>query len=58
MNNDIKFFYNLERIYIEELSGITGKNKETIKKEKRAEIEKSLGFHLSNYAKPSTFKQD
>lgn len=58
MNKDIKFFYNLEQTYIEELSKITGKNKETLKKEKRAQVEDAIGFPLSKYAKPSAFKQE
>ncbi len=56
MKNDIKFFYNLEQCYIEELSKITGKNKETIKKGNRAKIKNDIGYSLSQYAKPSTFK--
>ena len=54
---DLKFFYNIEQCYCEELSKLTGKNKETIRKDKRAQIEANVGYPLSQYTKPSTFKQ-
>ena len=57
MDKDIHFFYNLEQNYIQELSDVTGKNKETIKKDNRTQIEKNVGYSLSQYAKPSALKQ-
>ena len=58
MRNDVNFFYKLERCYIEELSKITRKNKETIKKENRAKIEDTIGYPLSRYSTSSVFKQE
>ncbi|MBO4739564.1 MAG: hypothetical protein J5606_08405 [Bacteroidales bacterium] len=58
MIKDIHFFYNLEQNYIQELSEMTGKNKETIKKDKRTQIEKTVGYSLSQYAKPSVTKKE
>lgn len=57
LSKDIKFFYNLEQCYIEELSKITGKNIETVKKDKRAQIRDDIGYSLSQYAKPSNFNK-
>ena len=53
MAKDIKFFYKLEENYIAELSEKTAENKETIKKTRRAKIEKELNYKLSDFAKPS-----
>lgn len=58
MSQDIRFFYMLEQTYIEELSKTSGENKDTLKKNRRTQIESAVGYPLSQYAKPSVFKQN
>lgn len=50
---DVDSFYAIEQSLLEQLSIVSGKNAETIKKETRARVREEKGRSLSNYAKPS-----
>lgn len=58
MAQDIESFYAIEQLLLEQISSLTGKNKETLKKEVRKKVRIEKGRPLSNYAKPSGFDQE
>lgn len=53
MAQDIDSFYAIEQSLLEELSCITGKSKETLKRETRKNVKVEKGRPLSNYSTPS-----
>lgn len=58
MAQDIDSFYAIEQSLLSQLSSVTGKNVDTLKKETRKKVKIEKGRPLSNYAKPSGIAQE
>ena len=50
---DVDFFLAIEKSLLEQLSSVTGKNKDTLKKEIRKQVSSEKNRMLSHYSKPS-----
>lgn len=55
---DIESFYEIESELLDELSTVTGKNKETTKRDVRKRVRATKNYSISDYSSPSNLIQE